>query len=87
MTHLDSESCPVNPDVWVISTMKADGSDCYESFLLYTDDAIVISENAEGILRNRLGKYFELKLSSIGPPTIYLGSRVRKISLDDGKTS
>ena len=64
--------------------MKADGSPYYEYILLYTDDAIVISENAEDILRNRLGKYFELKESSIGPPKIYLGSHVRKVNLDTG---
>ena len=31
----------------------------------YTDDAIVISENAEDILRNKVGKYFELEPSPI----------------------
>ena len=63
---------------------KANGSPYYEYILLYTDDAIVISENAEDILRNKLGKYFDLKPSSIGPPTIYLGSRVYKVTLYNG---
>jgi hypothetical protein len=84
MHHLNSESCPADPDVWMRPAMKADGSTYYEYILLYTDDAIVVSENAEDILRNKLGKYFELKPSSIGPPKIYLGSHVRKVSLDNG---
>ena len=63
--------------------MKLDGTTYYEYILLYTDDSIVISENAEDILRNKLGKYFELKPSSIGPPKIYLGPHVHSVSLDN----
>ena len=51
---------------------------CYDYVLLYTDDALVISENAERILRDELGRYFELKEESIGVPSIYLGGRVRR---------
>ena len=78
MRHLDFESCPADPDVWMRLAMKADGSEYYEYILLYTDDAIVVSEIAEHILRTKLGKYFELKQSSIAPPSLYLGSRVRR---------
>ena len=52
--------------------------------LLYTDDALVVGENAEGILHNEIGRYFELKQESIGEPKIYLGGRVRKVQLDNG---
>ena len=41
--------------------IKSDGNEYYEYVLLYIDDALVISENAESILRNEIGKYFELK--------------------------
>ena len=40
----------------------------YDYVLLYVDDALVVSENAESILRNEFGRYFELKEESIGPP-------------------
>ena len=30
----------------------------------------------------RRGKYFDLKTSSIGTPTLYLGSRVRKVNFN-----
>ena len=45
---------------------------------------MVKSENAEAILRDSLGRYFELKESSIGLPKIYLGRHVRKVQLDNG---
>ena len=48
---------------------------------------MLIRENSEDILRNKLGKYFELKPSSIGPQSIYIGSRVRKVTLDNGATA
>ena len=57
---------------------KSDRSIYYEYVLLYTDDTLVISENVEGILRGELGRYFELKEESIGPPKLYLSGHVRK---------
>jgi hypothetical protein len=84
MRHLDFSSCPADPDVWLRPSMKADGSTCYDYVLLYTDDALVISEGAEDILRREVGKYFELKEESIGPPKIYLGGKVRRVQLENG---
>ena len=82
--HLKFESCPADPEVWMRTSKKANGSLYFEYILLYTDYAVVISENAEDILRNKLGKYFELKESSIGPPSIYLGAKVHQVELDNG---
>ena len=45
---------------------------------------MVISDNAEAVLREGLGKYFELKEKSIGPPKLHLGGHIRKIALDNG---
>ncbi|WP_288992974.1 polyprotein of Ty1/Copia retrotransposon [uncultured Marinobacter sp.] len=84
MRHLDFTSCLADPDVWMRPAKRSDGSDYYEYILLYTDDALVVSENAEQILRNELGRYFTLKEESIGPPKVYLGGHVRKIKLDNG---
>ena len=67
MRHLDFESCPSDPDVWMRPVKKSDGSKYYEYVLLYTDDVLCISENAEYILRD-IGKYFELNPGSVGPP-------------------
>ena len=60
------------------------GPSFYDYVLLYVDDALVVSENAESILRNELGRYFELKEESIGPPDHYLGDKVRKVQLENG---
>ena len=52
--------------------------------MLYTEDALVIGKNAEKVLRHELGRYFNLKEESIGPPKIYLGGSVRKVKLENG---
>ena len=84
MRHLDFVSCLADPDVWMRPAKRSDGSDYYEYILLYTDDTLVVSENAEQVLRKELGRYFTLKEESIGPPKIYLGGHVRKVQLDNG---
>ena len=52
--------------------------------MLYTEDALVIGENVEKVLCHELGRYFNLKEESIGPPKIYLGGSVRKVKLENG---
>ena len=64
--------------------IKSDGNTYYEYILLYMDDALVVSENAESILQNGLGRYFHLKEELIGLPTVYLGGRVHKVQLENG---
>jgi hypothetical protein len=76
MRHLDFVSCPANLDVWMRPAKHSDSSDYYKDILLCTDDALVVSDNAEQVLRNELGRYFTLKEESIGPPKIYLGGHV-----------
>ena len=83
MQHLRFTSFLADPDVWMRPAIKSDGTHCYEYVLLYTDDALVISQNAEDILRNKIGKYVELKPESIGPPKIYLGGHMQKVTLEN----
>ena len=84
MHYLKFSSCPADPDVWMWAGVKLDGIMCYEFVLLYVDDALVISENAEKILREEIGKYFELKEESIGCPSLYLGGCVHQVKLNNG---
>jgi hypothetical protein len=84
MRHLDFVSCPADPDVWMRAAERSNGTYYYEYILLYTNDALVLSENAEKVLRIDLGRYFTLKEESIGPPKIYLGGSVWKVQLDNG---
>ena len=84
MDHLGFKSCPADPDVWMREAQKDDGTPYWEYILLYCDDALVVSMNGENVLREELGKFFVLKDKSIGPPTIYLGNKVSKVTLDNG---
>ena len=84
MEFLNFKSCLADPDVWMRPAIKSDGNTYYEYILLYVDEVLVVSENAESILRNELGRYFHHKEESIGPPTVYLGGRVRKVQLENG---
>ena len=84
MEFLNFKSCLADPDMWMRPAIKSDGNTYYEYILLYVDDVLVVSENAESILRNELRKYFHLKEESIGPPTVYLGGSVSKVQLENG---
>jgi hypothetical protein len=57
MHFLNFKSCPPDPDVWMRPAIKRDGTNVWDFALVYTDDTLVISENAESILRNEIGKY------------------------------
>ena len=84
MRHPNLEACLTDPDVWMRPALKADGSKHCEHAQLCTDDASVISENAELVLRNKMGRHFELKQESTGPPDLHLGGRLRKAKSDNG---
>ena len=84
MEFLGFTSCKADPELWMQPQVKADGSEYFEYVLLYCDDALVVSENGESVLRGEVGKYFELKEESIGPPDIYLGGKMRNVTLENG---
>ena len=81
---LGFQSCLADPDVWMREATREDGSKYYEYVLIYTDDCLVISDNAEKVLRQELGSMWELKEESIGPPQIYLGGSMRQVELENG---
>ena len=82
---LKFEPCPSDPDVWIRPAKRSNGEDYYEYVLLYVDDCLVISENAERILRKEIGDHFALKPESIMPPSQYLGGRLSSVTLDNGQ--
>ena len=84
MKHLGFQSCKADPDLWMREAQKDDGSFYWEYILLYVDDVLCISHRAEEIVRNEIGKYFVVKNGSIGPPSLYLGNKVSKVTLDNG---
>ena len=82
---LGFQSCLADPDVWMREAKRADGTMYYEYVLLYVDDCLVISENAEKVLRDEIGDMWELKEESIGPPSLYLGGTMRQVELENGQ--
>ena len=87
MEFLGFTSCLADPEVWMRKKVKSDGTPYWEYVLLYCDDALVISDDGEDVLRGEIGKYFELKEESIGPPSIYLGGKVKKVTLENGASA
>ena len=85
MKHLGFEPCEADPDVWMRKATKpSDGSEYWEYVLLYVDDALSVSHRPEEVLRNEIGKYWIMKSNSIGPPKLYLGNKVSKVTLENG---
>ena len=84
MGFLGFTSSLADPDVWLRLSKRSTGEEYYEYVLLYVDDVLVISERAEAILRKEIGKYWEIKEGSIGPPTKYLGGKLREVELANG---
>ena len=44
----------------------------------------MVSKHGEKMLREEIGKYFNLKENSVGPPDVYLGGKIRWIKLENG---
>ena len=84
MSHIGFTPCLSDPDVWMSEAHNANGLSYWEYVLLYVDDALVISDDAQHIFEEDIGKYFTTKPVSIGPPTIYLGGQLRRVTLDNG---
>ena len=78
MNFLGFTSCKADSDVWMRKAVTDNGFEYWEYVLLYVDDCLVISHRGEDVIRNEIGKHFIIKESSIGPPNIYLGGKVRK---------
>ena len=52
LEHLQFKSSRADPDVWIQPARRKDGTKYYEYVLLCTYDCLVISDNAEKILRS-----------------------------------
>ena len=81
MELLNFTSCLADPDMWMRPVIKSNGNTYYEYILLYVDDALVVSENAESILRNELRRYFHLKEELIGLQPYTLVAEFAKYNL------
>ena len=84
MTYLDITSCKTDPDIWMREAQKDEGTPFWEYGLLYVENALVISNRGEYVIRKEIETYFYVKDGSIGPPSIYLGNKDYKITLENG---
>ena len=83
MDLLNYKSCLANPDLWMRAARNSIGKDYYEYVLLYTDDALVVSENPKECLLE-IDKYFPMKKCSIDTPRLYLGGKISQVQLPNG---
>ena len=68
MRHLGFKLSLADPDVWMREAVTAEGAEYWEYILRCTDDVLFISDTGKKILRDGIGKYFQLKVESIGEP-------------------
>ena len=84
MSHLGYESCLADRDVWYKAmTRPDDGFKYYSYILLYVDDVLCVHHNAGEALQ-KIDYYFTMKKESIGDPSMYLGAKVCKVTLNNG---
>ena len=84
MEHLGFTPCKADPDMWMREAVKLDETEYWEYVLLYVDDALSCSCSPKEVLTAELGKFWKMKKDSIGPPNIYVGNKVSKVTLANG---
>ena len=83
MIDLDYPPCLDDPDLWYKSEIRPDdGFEYYSYILCHVDDILVIQHDSLSILE-RIDSYFKIKPSSIDNTDIYLGTKVKKMTLTD----
>ena len=45
----------------------------------------MVSHKPEEIIRKEIGKHFQLKEESIGPPSQYLGGKLRQVTMENSQ--
>ena len=83
MESIGFKSCLADPNVWYRPNVKANGEKFYEYVLIYTDDILAIGLDPRQTI-SRIDKYCKIKESSIGPPDLYLGAKLRLVSDTSG---
>ena len=86
LQHLGYESCKADPDIWYKAESKPNGETYYAYLLVYVDDIMAIGTRPRDTLM-KLNKYYKIKNDSIGPPDLYLGAKLKRITLEDGTTA
>ena len=72
-----------DPNVWLKSETKPDGTGYYAYVLVYVDDVLQLHHNPDNFM-NRLAEVYSLKDGSVGEPDRYLCANIENLQLDDG---
>ena len=84
MRILGYKSCMADADLWFKPVVRPDdGLRYYAYVFLCVDDCLCIHRDAESALYE-INKYFPIKKGSISDPDIYLGSKLRLVTLCNG---
>ena len=75
MWQMSFVSSPADHDVWTRSASKEEGSEFYEYILLYTGNILSVGDNAERAIREKIGRYFEMRRRALDR-LIYLLDRM-----------
>ena len=83
MQHLGYQSCKADLDIWLKPCTRPDnGYKYYAYVLLYIDNCLVLHHNDKQVLLE-IDKYFPMKKGLIRDLEIYLGAKLRKVTLDN----
>ena len=79
------KSSHADPDVWLRPAVKPDGEKYYEYILVYVDDILTMSCDPKGPMEE-IQRGFKFKNDEIKEPSIYLGAKLERKSLNGKKT-
>ncbi len=75
MGQLGFTSSRADPDVWSRLLKRTTGEEYYKYVLLYVNEMLVISENAESVLRKEIEQH---------SPLAFQGGTLREVTLENG---
>jgi hypothetical protein len=82
LSQLGFQSSFADPDVWLRAAVKGDREQYYEYVLMYVDDILTISVDAEAIFQD-VQSTFKLKYDRIAAPEFYLGAKLQEKRIND----
>ncbi len=83
MSSLQYTPCLDDPDLWLKTESRSDGTRYYSYISCYVDDILVMHDNLMPIL-SRIDKFMKLKEGSVCDPDIYLGTCLSEVKLNNG---
>ena len=69
--------CKADPDAYYKAKTKKNGSTYYAYLVIYVDDILCVDVNPKETI-DAIGELFRIKKGSVKPPSMYLGTDVRK---------